>query len=134
MASLTWKESRFLSVPLQPEEIQARGEQLADLVKERDELEVEQKKERERMKDALEGITGRIRHLAKIVNDRVEERSVQVEVRYNSALNMVEEVRIDTGEVIKTRNVTQEDKIRASAEAQTIIPGTEPPPAEEKNS
>lgn len=127
MAEITWRETRFLPVPLTPDEVRQRGEQLADVVKESDELAAAHKKERDRMKQAEEMAESRIRHLAKIVNDRVEERSVQVELRYNTGLNMIEEVRTDTGEVMKTRAPSQEDKVRASAEQQTRIPGTEAP-------
>ena len=126
MNTLTWKETRFLSVPLTPEEIRQRGEQLANLVKECAELEVQQKAERERMKEALGAVEGRITSLARIVNERVEERSVQVEMRCNLALGLVEEVRIDTGEVVSSRAATKEDKLRAQVEAQESIPGTEP--------
>jgi hypothetical protein len=123
---LTWKETRFLPVPLAAPEVGARGEQLADLITERDELEVSHKKEKGRMKSAMDTIDARIRHLAKIVNERVEERSVTVEVRYNSNLNMVEEVRTDSGEIIKTRTPTEEDKVRAASEQQAKLPGTDP--------
>ena len=120
---ITWKETRFLNVPLTSDEIQARGEQLADLIKGRDALEAEHKKQKESMKDDLAGVEGRIRHLAKVVNERVEERSVQVEIRYNSTLHLIEELRTDTGEVVQTRQPTPEDKIRAQAHAQMPIPG-----------
>lgn len=122
---LTWKETRFLPVPLTAEEVGARGEQLADLITDRDELEAAHKKEKDRMKSAVEEIEGRIRHLAKVVNERVEERSVTVEVRFNTRLNMIEEVRTDSGEIIVTRAPQAEDKVRAAAERQTKIPGTE---------
>jgi hypothetical protein len=123
---MTWKESRFLPVPLTQEEVGQRGEQLADLIKERDDLTLTQKKEKDRMKSAMDGIDGRIRHLAKMVNERIEERSVSVEVRYNTSLHMIEEVRTDSGEVIKTRTPTEEDKVRAAAEQQSKLPGVDP--------
>lgn len=123
--TLTWKETRFLSVPLTPAEIQQRGEQLANLVKERNELDTTQSAEKKRMKEAMEGLDGQIASTAAIVNSRVETRSVQVEMRCNLTLGMVEEVRIDTGEVVTSRAATKEDKIRAQVEAQTEIPGTD---------
>lgn len=121
---ITWKETRFLNVPLAPDEIQARGEQLADLIEDRDALELEHKKQKDQMKDALAGVDGRIRHLAKVVSERVEERSVPVEVRYNSMLHLIEEVRVDTGEIVTSRQPSPEDKIRAQAHSQMPIPGT----------
>jgi len=122
---LTWKETRFLNVPLTPDELRQRGEQLANLVKDRDELALEQKKQKDGMKEDMEGVEGRIRHLALIINDRVEERSVQVELRYSTVLHLIEEVRTDTGEIVKTRQPTADDKLRAAAEQQGHIPGTE---------
>lgn len=123
MSTLNWKETRFLQVPLTDAEIQARGEQLANAIKERDDLEVTQKAEKDRMKDDMSAVEGRIHSLARVVSERVEERSVQVELRCNLGLGLVEEVRCDTGEVIKSRAATKEDKLRAQIEAQTEIPG-----------
>lgn len=123
MSVLTWKETRFLQVPLTSDEIRERGEQLANLIKERDELEVEQKATRDRMKSAMDSVEGRIHRIARVVNERVEERSVQVELRCNLALGLVEEVRIDTGEIVTSRAATKEDKLRAQVEAQTELPG-----------
>ena len=74
-------------------------------------------------KDDMDAVEGKIQKLARIVNERVEERSIQVEMRCNVALGLIEEVRSDTGEVIVSRTATKEDKLRAQVEAQTDIPG-----------
>jgi len=57
----------------------------------------------------------------------VEERSVPVEIRVDLGLRMVEEIRSDTGEIMHTRPVTEEDTLRARIEAQATIPGIEAP-------
>ncbi len=127
MSTITWKEERFLQVPLTSDEVRSRGEQLADAVCERSVILERQKAEKERMRDELEAIDGRIRRLAAVVSDGVEERSVPVEVRVNLVLGLLEEIRIDTGEIVKSRAATEEDKRRAQARAQTAMPwGAQP--------
>ena len=123
-SSITWKETRFLKVPLSPDEVRARGEQLANILKSIDDTEATQKAEKERMKDAMNALTGQCHRLASIVRDGVEERAVEVEMRVDLGLRLVEEIRLDTGEVVSTRGVTEDDKVRAQQRAQTEIPGT----------
>jgi hypothetical protein len=97
-----------------------------NLIKERDELEVAQKAEKDRMKSSMDSVEGRIHRIARVVNERVEERSVSVELRCNLTLGLVEEVRVDTGEIVVSRAATKEDKLRAQVEAQTELPGAGP--------
>jgi glutamate-1-semialdehyde aminotransferase len=123
---LTWKETRFLKVPLTDDEIQARGEQLAKLVDEEADMFAGHKTVRDAMREEADRMHGQIRRLAAIVRERVEERSVEIELRVNLTLGLVEEVRTDSGEIVKSRGVTEEDKLRA----QLRLPG-EPSPAEE---
>jgi hypothetical protein len=127
MSTLIWKETRFLKVPLTPDEVRARGEQLANFVKERDELVREHTKVKKRMADDAKGADGRIYHTAQIVNERMEERSVTVEMRCHLGLGLVEEVRTDTGEILVSRAATPDDKLRAQAEAQMPLPEPEKP-------
>jgi hypothetical protein len=58
----------------------------------------------------------------------VEERSVEVEIRLNVGLRMVEEVRLDTGEIVTTRHATEDDKLRAAARIQPGLPLDAPEP------
>src|SRR3990167_4155941 len=94
MNGLTWKESRFLMCPLTDDEVQARGEALADAVRRLEKVTAENKTVKDRMKDAETAIDGEIGKLARIVNDRQEQRSVEVELRANFTLRLVEEVRL----------------------------------------
>lgn len=112
---LTWKEWRFLPVALGDDEVRARGEQLADTVRRRNDLEIEQATEKKAMKEALDGIESEISKLAMVVNERRETRSVEVEIRANLAIGLAEEVRTDTGEIIKSRALDEKDKMRAQA-------------------
>jgi hypothetical protein len=125
----SWKESRFLQVVLTPEEVLARGEQLADAIRRRDQLEAKHKAEREQMKEALELAEGEIGKLAKIVNEHQETRAVDVECSLNVTLRLVEEKRLDTGQVIKTREADAKDKLRLQG---TLPLEDEPRPAKEE--
>jgi hypothetical protein len=120
---LTWKETRFLKVPLTDDEIQARGEQLAKIVEEGVALAVAHKSMREVMREEADRVDAQIHRLAAIVRERVEERSVEVELRLNLTLGLVEEVRIDSGEIVKSRAVTEEDKLRAQLRLPSETPG-----------
>lgn len=127
MPSITWTETQFLKVPLTDTDVQARGEQLAKELHNLRDLRAEHKTAKDAMKNAEESGEGRVAQLARIVRDRVEERSVPVEIRVDLGLRMVEEIRSDTGEIMHTRPVTEEDTLRARIEAQATIPGIEAP-------
>ena len=73
------------------------------------------------MKDDLDTQYGQVNQIARVVRDRIEQRPVEVECRLNMALGLVEEVRVDTGEIITTRNFREADKLRL----QQQLPGVE---------
>ena len=116
MGGLTWKESRFLMCPLTDNEVRARGEALADAVQRADRLAAENKAAKDTMKTEEAEIEAEIGKLAQIVATRSEQRSVEVELRANFTLRLVEEIRTDTGETIRTRDVEERDKLRMQAD------------------
>jgi hypothetical protein len=118
MPEIKWTEGKMLRVPLTDEEVRQRGELLAKACQDLEELKGAQKEEKELMKIALQRAEGDISRLVTQVRDRAETRHVQVEMRINIGLGIVEEVRLDTGEVVRTRDATQDDKMRAQALAQ----------------
>ena len=120
--SLTWKEWRFLPVALGDDEVRARGEQLADTVQRRNTLEIEQAGAKKAMKEDLDGVDAEVTKLALIVSERSEVRSVEVEIRANLSIGLAEEVRTDTGEIIRSRPLDEKDKLRS----QTGLPFDEP--------
>lgn len=122
MSTLTWKESRYLKCPLTDDEVRERGQALAHAIKQRDELAAEQMVAKNSMKDAMQTAEGAVAKLAHIVNERTEERTVQVELRVNLGLRLVEEVRMDSGEIIATRTVTEDDKLRAQMTLDDVKP------------
>ena len=90
--TITWKETRYLLVPLTDDEIRARGEQLAKEIADLRDMRAEHKSQKDR-------------------RPRVAEYAPQPRPRHPSV-----------GEVIQTRGVTEEDKVRAQMEAQTTFP------------
>lgn len=120
----TWRESRFLAVILTDEELQSRGQQLADAVQKRDELEAEQKAEREEMKERMVSAEASIGHLAKIVNERKEVRPVDVECRLNVDRHEVTTVRLDSAEVIERREAVPTDAMRLQATLPGVVGDT----------
>ena len=113
MNGLAWRETRFLMCPLTDAEVQARGEALANGIERFHALEVAHKSQKDEMKEAEGRFEGEITKLAKIVNERQEQRAVDMELRANFTLRIVEEVRLDSGEVVLTRNIEERDKLRA---------------------
>lgn len=125
--TVRWTESRFLPVVLAPTEIQQRGEQLADAVRRRDELDAAHYAERERMRDGMKRAEAEVAKFAKIVNERAETRAVDVECVLNVALRMVEERRTDTDELLQTRGAEPRDALRQ----QGTLPLEDPTPKPE---
>ena len=121
MADATWKESRILPVALTPDEVRERGELLARELETLANMETQQTAEKKEMKDDLDTQYGQVNQIARVVRDRIEQRPVEVECRLNMALGLVEEVRVDTGEIITTRNFREGDKLRL----QQQLPGVE---------
>jgi hypothetical protein len=123
MGDITWKETRFMRVPLTDEELRARGEQLATELHRLREMEADHAAQKKEMKEDEASQAEAVDRVARIVRDRAEERSVEIELRYHLGSNLLQEIRLDTGEVTATREATKDDQQRASLHAQTTIPG-----------
>jgi hypothetical protein len=122
--SSSWTETRFLSCLLTPEEIRARGEQLAQSIRECETLLTEERARRDEAKEAITRAESQVGSLAKIVLERAEVRAVPVECVVSIALGIVEERRTDTGELLRSREATPADKARL----QGVLPLDEPAP------
>lgn len=118
MPEVKWREGRFLRVPLTDEEVRQRGELLAKACGDLKDIKNDHKVKKEEMKAELEAAEGEITTLVKQVTERAETRHVEIEVRVNTTLALVEEVRLDTGEVIRQRDATPDDRMRAQELAQ----------------
>lgn len=112
MADATWKESRILPVALTPDEVRERGRMLARELGEMQQLEADQASQRKEMKEDLEEQSGKVSGLGRVVREGLEHRPVECECRLNMALGLVEEIRLDTGEIIASRSFRESDKLR----------------------
>lgn len=95
----------MLPVRLSSEELRERGSMLAHQHDLADKHEVEASETKKRLKFRAETIEAEASRLAEIIRAKQEPREVEVEVRLTKKAGEVEEVRIDTGEIIITRKM-----------------------------
>lgn len=101
-----------LKVILTPEEIADRADRAAQLIAERDNKEEEQKAAAKRAKSVIESMDGQIRHLSNEVRTRSTYRKVECERRYLYSEGLLQEIRLDTHEVILDRKLTDREMQR----------------------
>ncbi len=106
-----------LPVKLDREQVVEHGQEMAAsaLLAARVELEIDEVKDEARgklkeMKEGLVEIRGRLKKLAFEVRKGEAVQSVLVEARFASDNSCVEIVRLDTGEIVETRPLTEEDR------------------------
>ena len=106
-----------LPVKLDSEQIAERGQEMAGkaLDAARIELDIDKVKDEARgklkeLKEGLVEIRGRLKKLAFEVRKGEAVQSVLVEARFASDNSCVEIVRLDTGEIVETRPLTEEDR------------------------
>jgi len=122
MPTTIWTATRFLKCSLTDDEVKVRGQQLAAAVKEFNEEATEQKDRKAEMKEQLDEIESRIDQLARVVNEKAEQRDVVVEIRADLGLKLIEEVRTDSGEMLGSRTMSGDDLRQAQANAQMALP------------
>ncbi|MCC6989914.1 MAG: hypothetical protein IT181_12995 [Acidobacteria bacterium] len=105
--------SQVLTCQLTDDEQRERGRQLAEALRAVGEEELDQKAQKERMKERLEALHGEVTRLGGIVRAGEEERAVQVRLELDDEKGMVHSVRLDTGELFHSRPMTQQEKQRA---------------------
>src|SRR5262249_29735219 len=101
---------RDLPCRLSDSEIQAMGEQLADLELEYKRVDEERKTRAAEFRDQLESINNRIGILSREIQAREQVRQVECGIGRNERLGLIETVRWDTGEVIDRRAMTAEER------------------------
>jgi hypothetical protein len=106
------EEARVESLPcaLSPEEVRQRGEAVARLLKERDDLDFETKQYAKQRREELGELELAIARLAIQIRERQEYRPVEVACLRNPSDATVVWVRKDTGEVVRQRPMTEEEK------------------------
>lgn len=98
-----------LFVKLSDLELLERGQQLASVEKVFDDVEDELKTVSASMRAALKSHRAKIQALSKVVNERKEERMVKIVDRADYRTNEMQTIRIDTGDIVRSRTLTREE-------------------------
>ena len=100
--------TRHLSVTLTEADILTHSRLLAATVREVAQEEAAQKEQKDNMKAKLSMLLAKITYESGLVHSGKEYREVEVEVRMGNGV--AEEVRTDTGEIILTRPLTDQER------------------------
>jgi hypothetical protein len=103
-------EQRRLPVKLTSEELLAKADELSRKLGDKQQEERDQKTTKDAMKERLSGLDAEIASLAEIVRSKQEERLVDIYERFDTGRLVVEQIRLDTGEVVGTRTMTVEER------------------------
>lgn len=136
--------TKDLDISLSDEEVADRGERLARAVAERKTVEEEKAKATRAFAERLKAIDLRVLQLTNAVNDRKEARPVLVSDRADLRRLLIETYRHDTGAVIDSRPMTQDELeearqmnifgpgvgVRVATEQRPPLAVVAPPPAE----
>lgn len=102
--------TELLPVVLTDIELLDLGQKLAEKHREARAEEDDQKESKSAMKERLEGIENEISRLAGLIRERREYRNVEVHEMKDFTRGMVDTLRNDTGELVRTRPMTSEDR------------------------
>lgn len=111
------KVTRRLSVPLTDREQQQAGINLAQTNQDIAAEESRQAEQKASMKARLQELEARRQRESLVVSRKAEDREVDVEVLANWERGTASEVRTDTGEIISTRILTDEERQGSLIEA-----------------
>ena len=111
--------AEILPCTLTADELAARADDLAACVEEIDRLDRERAVAAKAARDVIDEAEERRRLLARIVRRKSEDRIVEVEHRHVHATCSVECVRLDSGEIVRSRPMTREEVVAAR---QTELP------------
>jgi len=99
-----------LSCTLTPAESAARAFELAVLVRKIEDEETAAKAAAAAARDSMKELDADLRRLARVVREGKEDRQVEVRVTRNPTDATVETVRVDTGEIVRSRAMTPEER------------------------
>lgn len=102
-------EARELRCPLSDSELQERGEQMAEKLAEIDKLEASFELVRKQHNAQVKEIEGDLHAVAIEVREKSEFRQVECVTRIDLEAKVVEVIREDTGEIIKSRAATKDE-------------------------
>lgn len=103
-------ESRLLPVRLTPDELLDRGSSLAAVIQDIDSEERRQTDQKAQMKARLAELDARRTQLAVVIGRKEEDRYVEVQIFNHYDRGVVDVVRVDTGETVSSRRMTDEER------------------------
>jgi hypothetical protein len=87
-----------------------RADKLGHVVQQRDAFEESMKAEAKTQRETLKGLDRELRKLSSVIRERAEWREVKCERRVNYTTGVVTDVRLDSGEVIEERAMTDDER------------------------
>lgn len=102
-------KTQNLPVKLTQEEIKERGKQLAKTLAEKQVQEAERKHANDVFKGKISALESRAEDLARVVNNGIEYREVEVFEEPNLSDGVMRIYRRDTGELVDTKTLNQEE-------------------------
>jgi hypothetical protein len=102
--------TRKLYCPLAPDELQARGSELATKMEEREQIEAELTEVKQAFKSRLEGVGNLISELKQIVLERREKRDIECFNHMDFENDIVVTLRTDTNQEVDRRRMTPEER------------------------
>ena len=107
-----------LPVVLTTEEIAIRAKELSETLERRDVAEAEAKFTARSYKQAVEELNTKITSLYRMVNSGKEDREVDVIDKPNYERGLMETFRLDTGDIVKYRQLKESEKTKSLFEEQ----------------
>ena len=104
------RETRLLDIHLNADQVRERGNALAHTIQEIEMEDSRQTALKSQMKATMTGLEAKQTKLASVVVNRVEYQDVEVEVQFSEGEGVVQEVRTDTGEIIRTRPLRDDER------------------------
>lgn len=101
-----------LKCVLKPHEIAERADRCAQLVADMDSKEADMKAAQKHAKSVIETIGSAIRTLSEEVRSKSTYRGVEVQKKLDYLRNFVSETRLDTGEIVSERGMTEAERQR----------------------
>jgi hypothetical protein len=101
---------KVLPVRLEDKEIQAKGEELADLEQQQQATKEEAAAQAARFRERSKALSLEIKKLTRQINSKEEEREVKCELIPDYKRNVMETVRADNGETVEERALTPDER------------------------
>lgn len=108
----TTKGKAHLPCKLTQKEIYEAGKSLADALKRKSECEVRLESFKQQVKAEITTAEGEASKFQGLVASEIEYRMVEVEARFDFKAGRKTIIRMDTGEIIRTENITEDERQR----------------------